>query len=124
MSQHATPAELELYVLGAMVADRVDSFEAHCAGCEACAARLSDEAKLEMVLEQVSRRAVRVQAIRPARALAYGAAGLVAMAAVVLLWVGHGPGPVGTGGEAASVSRAPLSDGAILDARNDALDGG
>jgi anti-sigma factor RsiW len=123
--QHATSAELELYVLGALDADRIESFEAHCAACDACAAALSGEAKLEIAFEQVSRRVARVQVLRPVRAVAYGAAGLVAMAAAALLWIGHAPGTAAAAGEGtASVSRAPASDGAILDARNDALDGG
>jgi anti-sigma factor RsiW len=123
--QHATSAELELYVQGALDADRIEAFEAHCAACDACAAALSGEAKLEMSFEQVARRVVRVQALRPVRAFAYGAAGLVAMAAAAVLWIGHAPGTAAAAGEGtASVSRAPASDGAILDARNDALDGG
>jgi anti-sigma factor RsiW len=124
--QHATSAELELYVLGALDADRIESFEAHCAACDACAAALSGEAKLEIAFEQVSRRIARVQVLRPVRAVAYGAAGLVAMAAAALLWIGHAPGTAAAaaGEGTASVSRAPATDGAILDARNDALDGG
>lgn len=123
--QHATPAELELYVLGALGDDRVESFEAHCAACDACAAALSGEAKLELAFEQVTRRAVRTRVERPMRAVAYGAAGVLAMAAAVLLWIGHStPSAAAAGEGTAGISRSPVSDGAILDARNDALDGG
>ncbi|HEY8041836.1 MAG TPA: hypothetical protein VIF15_18660 [Polyangiaceae bacterium] len=125
--RHATPAELELYVLGALDAGRVESFEAHCAECDACAAALSGEASLEIAFEQVSKRAGKTPVVRPLRAAAYGAAGVVAMAAAVLLWVGHGHaaglGP-GAGEGTAAAGHPTMDDGAILDARNDALDGG
>jgi anti-sigma factor RsiW len=124
--RHATAAELELYVLGALDADQVGSFEAHCAACDACAAALSGEASLELSFEQVARRSARaVPAARPLRTVAYGVAGVVAMAATVLLWMGRPAAGVGGAGEGtAAMSHAPLDDGAILDARNDALDGG
>jgi anti-sigma factor RsiW len=123
--RHATAAELELYVLGALDADRVDSFEAHCAACDGCAAALSGEASLEIAFEQVARRAARGPVARPARAAAYAAAGVLAMAAAVLLWIGRSPAPVvGAGEGTAAVGRATMDDAAILDARNDVLDGG
>ncbi len=125
--RHATPAELELYVMGALDADRSEAFEAHCAACDACAAALSGEASLEMAFEQVGRRAAREKLARPLRAVAYGAAGVLAMAAAALLWIGHTPtagAGEGTAGGLGNVSHAPMDDGAILDARNDALDGG
>jgi anti-sigma factor RsiW len=121
--RHATEKELELYVLGALEADRVEAFEAHCAACDACAAALAGEASLEIAFEQVAKRAARVQVARPLRAVAYGAAGVLAMAAAVLLWIGHTPAS-GAGEGTAAVGHAPMDDGAILDARNDALDGG
>jgi hypothetical protein len=124
--RHATAAELELYVLGALDAGRVDSFEAHCAACDVCAAGLSGEASLELAFEQVARRTARAPVVRPLRALAYAAAGVLAMAAAVLLWFGRSPAAGLGAGEATSAARhaPPMSDGAILDARNDALDGG
>jgi hypothetical protein len=124
MNRHATARELELYVLGALDAERVDAFEAHCAACDACAAGLAGEARLETAFEQVQHRATALSVRRPARALAY--AGVLAMAAAVLLWAGRGSmAASGAGdGTAAVGHRAPLDDGAILDARTDALDGG
>ena len=62
--------------------------------------------------------------IRPAGLLARGAAGLLAMAAAVALWIGRTPGASGEGGVTASVPHHAMDDGAILDALNDALDGG
>ncbi len=121
--RHATSAELELYVMGALDADRTEAFEAHCAACAACAAALAGEATLEIAFEQVGRRATRVQVARPLRAIGYGAAGVLAMAAAALLWIGHTPTP-GAGEGTAAVGHAPMDDAAILDARNDALDGG
>jgi hypothetical protein len=128
--RHATAQELELYVLGALDARRVESFEAHCAVCEGCAAALAGEARLELAFENVQKRAARFERVRPMRAVAYGAVGMVAMAAAALLWVGHRSlgsvaGAAGTVSNAsAAVGHAPSEDAAILDARNDALDGG
>jgi anti-sigma factor RsiW len=123
--RHATAEELELYVLGALDAGRVESFEAHCASCDACAGALAGEASLEIAFEHVVRTSVRPPATRPLRAVAYGAAGLLAMAAAVFFWIGRAPGVTpGAGEGTASMGYAPLDDGAILDARNDALDGG
>jgi len=121
--RHTTGAELELYVVGALDADRTEALETHCAACDACAAALAGEASLEITFEQVARRAARVQVARPLRAVAYGAAGVLAMAAAVLLWIGHTPA-VGAREGTAAVGHAPMDDAAILDARNDALDGG
>jgi hypothetical protein len=126
--RHATAAELELYVLGALDAGRVESFEEHCAGCDACAAALAAEASLELAFERVNRRATRLERVRPLRAVAYGAAGMLAMAAAVLIWMGRGSIAGATSGAssaaAAAVGHAPSEDADILDARNDALDGG
>jgi len=123
--RHATAEELELYVLGALDAGLTGPLEAHCAVCDACAKALAGEATLEMAFEQVARRTVRVHAARPVRALGYGAAGMLAMAAAVLLWMGRAPTTAAGAGEGtASARHATMDDGAILDARNDALDGG
>jgi anti-sigma factor RsiW len=133
--RHATAADLESYVLGALDPERIESFEAHCAECDACAAALAGEARLEVAFEQVARRPVRVASPRPhplhpLRAAAYGAAGLVAMAAAVVLWFGHSPASATAAAAAAAGEAATpavhhaMDDGAILDARNDALDGG
>jgi anti-sigma factor RsiW len=122
-TQHATSAELELYVLGALEGERAERVERHCAACDACAAALAGEAQLETAFERVAVRSVQTAA-RPARAAAYGAAGLLAMAAAVGLWVGHLPMAAGAGEGTAAMSHHPMDDGAILDARNDALDGG
>jgi anti-sigma factor RsiW len=123
--RHATSAELELYVLGALDATRVEEFEAHCASCNGCAAALAGEARLEVAFEQVARRSVRVAVARPLRVAAYGAAGLVAMAAAMLLWFGHTSAGTAAAGEGtASMAHHAMDDGAILDARNDELDGG
>jgi anti-sigma factor RsiW len=120
--RHATATELELYVLGALDAARIEAFEEHCAACDRCAAALAGEAQLEVAFEQVARRPSRVVAPKPLRAAAYGAAGLLAMAAAVVLWFGHAPA---TASDAtAAASHHAMDDGAILDARNDALDGG
>lgn len=131
--RHATAADLESYVLGALDPHRIEGFEAHCAECDACAAALAGEARLEVAFEQVARRPERVASPRPPhplRVAAYGAAGLVAMAAAVVLWFGHSPASATAGAAAAAgevatpAAHHAMDDGAILDARNDALDGG
>ena len=125
-ARHVTSAELELYVLGGLDAARMGEFESHCSTCDACASALAGEARLEVAFEQVARRSVRVASGRLLRVAAYGAAGLVAMAAAVLLWFGHATaGAAAASGEGtASMVQHAMEDGAILDARNDALDGG
>jgi hypothetical protein len=122
--EHATSAELELYVLGALAGEQAERVEAHCVQCAACAAALAGEARLETAFEQVAVRSTRVSTVRATRAAAYGAAGLLAMAAAVALWIGHPSGTAGEGGATASAPHHAMDDGAILDALNDALDGG
>ncbi len=128
--RHATSAELELWVLGGLDPERAAWVEDHCAACDACASALAGEARLEVAFEQVARQAARAPAApaiaaHPVRAAAYGAAGLLAMAAAVLLWFGHAAATPATAGEGtAAAHHHPMEDGAILDAKNDALDGG
>ncbi|HEY1697361.1 MAG TPA: hypothetical protein VGG39_34605 [Polyangiaceae bacterium] len=123
--RHATARELELYVLGALEGPGAQAVEEHCAACEACSAALAGEARLEVAFEQVAKRSSRVAAVRPMRAVAYAAAGVLAMAAALLVWFGRAPAAVATGGDGAvAVGHSAIQDGAILDARNDALDGG
>ena len=123
--RHATSAELELYVLGGLDPERAAVVEEQCASCDACARALAGEASLEVAFEQVARSAERAPAVaRPVRAAAYGAAGLVAMAAAVLLWFGRAAATQTTGEGTASAAHHSMQDGAILDAKNDALDGG
>ena len=124
--RHATSAELELYVLGGLDPERVAVVEEHCASCDACARALAGEARLEVAFEQLAQHAEHAPAVvRPVRAAAYGAAGLVAMAAAVLLWFGRAAAtPTTTGEGTAAAAHHSMQDGAILDAKNDALDGG
>jgi anti-sigma factor RsiW len=123
--RHATAKELELYVLGALAGAEAEAVEAHCVACDACSAALAGEARLEIAFEQVARRPSRIALGRPLRGAAYAAAGVLAMAAAVLLWFGRAPAAAaGVGEGTASVGHSAVQDGAILDARNDALDGG
>ncbi len=126
--RHATAGELSAYVLGTLDARRAGAFEAHCASCDACAVALAGEARLELALERAARQPARLSlpAARPLRAAAYGGAGLLAMAAAVALWFAHATATPATGGEGTAAAAAPhaMGDGAILDAYNDALDGG
>jgi anti-sigma factor RsiW len=125
-TQHATSAELELYVLGALETAHAEKVEAHCAACDRCAAALAGEARLETAFEQVAARSVRPPVARPLRAAGYGVVGLVAMAATFLIWFGHVPGPSPAVEGTPAAALHPMDDGPspILDARNDSLDGG
>jgi anti-sigma factor RsiW len=123
--RHVSSRDLESYVLGSLEADRIEAFEAHCAECDACAAALAGEAQLEVAFEQIAKQPTRIVATpRPLRAAAYGAAGLVAMAAAVVLWFGHSPTSTASSEGTAAAAHHAMGDGAILDAKNDALDGG
>jgi anti-sigma factor RsiW len=122
---HVTPVELELYVLGGLGPADSERLEAHCGGCRACAVALMSEARLELAFEQVAKRSIRSRMLRPVRTAGYAAAGLLAMAAAVVLWVGRAPLPATAAGEGmGTASQHPAADAEILDARNDALDGG
>ena len=62
--------------------------------------------------------------MRPLRASGYVAAGLLAVAAAMVVWMGRAPGVTGGSEGSGTGMRHPMDDAAILDARNDALDGG
>ena len=124
MNGHAGRAELELYVVGALEGARAEALEEHCASCDVCADALAREARLEIAFEQVATQATRSSArSRPIRAAAYGAAGLVAMAAAAMLWFGRGPIAAAEGSGAAVGGQVSIQDGAIADV-SDELDGG
>jgi hypothetical protein len=123
---HPSVNELELYVLGGLDAVRTDALETHVASCHTCAIALRREACLELAFEQVARRTQRAALHRVKRLGAYGGAGIVAVAAAAILWVGRSPGSgaAAAGGPADAVTRAAVDDGAVLDSRSDSSDGG
>jgi predicted anti-sigma-YlaC factor YlaD len=93
---HATREELALYVMGALDGARSGAVEDHVAQCGACAEALADEARVELALGEIARRAeasspaivVPVAGLRAARArrdLAGGVAGALAAAAAIVL---------------------------------------
>ena len=51
---HPMASDLELYVMGALDAATGARVEAHVAECDACAAALAHEARLEMAFEQIA----------------------------------------------------------------------
>jgi anti-sigma factor RsiW len=100
---HATPTELELYVIDALAGDQRRRLEQHLSGCDQCADRLAGAAAAEMDLRalwpevQQARRplaaVVPLRAPRPAavpRPAARASSGGLAVAAVALLVVGWG----------------------------------
>ena len=54
MSVHASSGDLELYVIGALDPVSAARVEAHVCDCDACAAVLAGEARLEMAFEQIA----------------------------------------------------------------------
>ena len=128
---HATSDELSQYVMGVLGPAHARRLETHTIECGACAERLAVEARFELAFERVAEHSATSGGLRSMRAVAFGAAGLLAAAAAVLLWVGHAsPMPAAAaenaGGEGRAVSgpHSALGDGAILDVRSDVLDGG
>lgn len=99
MSGHVTPDTLEHYVIGALDATSARWVEAHAAGCEACAAALAAEARLELALFEVAAAPPSLEGRRARRARFAAAAvtGFSALAATVawLLWVDRPPPPGG-----------------------------
>lgn len=82
MPGHATPDALEQYVIGALDAASAAWVEAHVAGCEACAAALQREARLELSLFEVAAQPSSLAGHRRRRArLAAALTGLTALAA-------------------------------------------
>lgn len=132
--RHATAEELEFYVLGAARPEASGWLETHCAQCPSCAIALAKEAQFEMAFARVASQSLRNRVTRPVRAAGYTLAGAMAMAAAFCLWVGRAPGSAATTGVSESIgmgiggrggiARRTMDDAAILDARNDALDGG
>lgn len=51
---HATAMELELLVSGRLAGPRAEWLEAHCEGCEPCAAAVTREARLEVSLRSMA----------------------------------------------------------------------
>ncbi len=51
---HPVASDLELYVMGALDPATAARIEAHVGECEACAAALAHEARLEMAFEQIA----------------------------------------------------------------------
>jgi anti-sigma factor RsiW len=140
MSEHLCRGDFELYVIDGLDAARAAEVEAHVVACEACGAKLANEAALEIAFEQVARVAVPVVGPtaaervrlrpRPMTGLAVVTAGALSMAAAWMLFLL----PVSHGSPRANLSRtsnggygATPNDAtpAALDGRSlDPLDGG
>jgi hypothetical protein len=90
MTDHHDATELALFVRGELEGARRASFEAHVAGCEACAARLASEARLEVALEALGPALAGGLARRRRVRRAVAAAVVAAAAAVVLVTVHRG----------------------------------
>ncbi len=144
---HVAPADLALYVMGALEGDRGDAVEAHVMACDACAQGLAREARLEAAFDEVARRAVAhadVRRLLPSIATSRvtrrptrrngrfmgGVAGALAAAAAIVLMFAE-TSLADQGGSTAQV-RAGAYDGAVGDisgaligeVRSEKLDGG
>jgi anti-sigma factor RsiW len=152
MSRHPSQATIEAYVVGILADDAACAFEAHVEACEACAAQLAAEARFELAMDLVAQGvgagvgAVPVverprvrrsgfdhapaepETYRPRlvrRQFGTGAAisGALAMAAVMLLFVGRASSETAL---EPSVSPAPMVslDGDITVRPAEVIDGG
>jgi anti-sigma factor RsiW len=147
---HVDGDELALYVMGALEGDRLDAVEAHVMACEACAAELAREARLEAALDAVALRAgagahERVvhlaraprRAIRSGRFMGGALGALAAAAGIVLMFAqtshadtlmvspSHGGAFDGAPGMMGDISGALSFEGRCDRAdRGDNLDGG
>lgn len=81
---HIAQGTLEAYVTCSLTDVECAEVEAHVASCAPCAARLSREARYELAFAEVAARAERP---RRSISLMVPAAGALAMAAAVLLWM-------------------------------------
>jgi hypothetical protein len=137
MNEHLSPSDLELFVIDGLDAVLASRVEAHVLGCRECGEALAREARLEVDLEEVARRAARpvlVEAtrrsrpapVRPPRlgfALA-AAGGALSLAAAWMLFATPvtGTRQIDAIGRTATASDATV---VALDGRNgDPLDGG
>ena len=92
MSGHVTSDILEQYVIGALDAASVSWVETHAADCQACAAALEAEARLELGLFELAAMPPSLEGRRKGRAwLAVGVATALAGAAMWLFLVDRSP---------------------------------
>ncbi|MGA2449849.1 MAG: hypothetical protein ABTD50_14310 [Polyangiaceae bacterium] len=115
--RHPDAADFVLYVMDGLPAARVGAFEAHAATCDACAAALVREARLDAAMRRVAFVSARSSWHRTVRATACGAAGVVAMAAAVLLWFDR-PSSAAGSRDATACGQMTLGDGAAFEARD------
>jgi len=141
---HASARDLELYVIGALDPASAARVEAHVCDCEACAASLAGEARLEMAFEQIAigldpdrsqvRRAVAkrdaasraVVTHRRTVTIACALGGALSIAAAWFLWVTPAPQDArALGAPTVDVNADAETTTASLDAMKTAgLDGG
>ena len=114
---HPEPTDFALYVLDGLPASRVGAFEAHAATCEQCAATLAREARLEIAMGRVAFASARSSLGRTLRATTCGAAGVVAMAAAVLLWFDR-PSSAAASRDASACAQVSIGDGSAFDERD------
>jgi hypothetical protein len=147
---HVDEDDLALYVMGALEGRRLDAVEAHVMACEACAAGLAREARLEAALDEVAARAgahgrravvhlsrAPRRAIRSGRFMGGALGALAAAAGIVLMFAqtshadtlmvapAHGGAFDGAPGMMGDISGALSFEGRCDRAdRGDNLDGG
>jgi len=88
MTEHLETTEFEQFAQGALDASRLARFEAHASSCQACAAALMREARLELALvERSAARVARPWAQRGSRSRGVAAAILAVAAAAAAVLV-------------------------------------
>ena len=93
-ASHALPEDIQLYVMGALEAEKARDIEAHVVDCEACAGLLEQESSLELSLKHVAEQPVEVAPgrrwgliIGVTATLALGAAVVITAVAALLVFV-------------------------------------
>jgi hypothetical protein len=96
MATHLSTELIEEYVIGALEGDSARFVEAHVEGCEACAALLAKEARLEAALHQVAdlSNVVSLSAKRRRRWPLAAAGAVLAAGLVVVVGLAERPPPV------------------------------
>jgi hypothetical protein len=110
MSDHTDATELALFLRGELEEPRLASLEIHVSSCDACAARLTGEARLELALNELGPELAQSLAQRRVRARLVGVALIAAAAAVAVVSLGRSDVPAPPA-SARSISRVVCAEG-------------
>jgi hypothetical protein len=116
MTEHSDATELALFVRGELAGSRRDSFEAHVARCDECAAQLASEARLELALVELGatrgfEQRIDERIVVRRRVRATGMAALAAAVVALVMLMLRDPAPTARGPLVRSIPRVVCSDG-------------